>query len=167
MGFSPPIPSHSPDLAGQRAGCCLVVKEWSERSIIADSQLVDDELWNHSGLQPLVHNKPLSRFIQNFHSVISDCVSGPYMCHILNYDQKANKPLHTKKVLHLGHIQLERTSQNVETAARCVLWGTTFPGSLFHVPSPRRGIFLPVLRTAKSFILPWSAEAWQHPHSVA
>lgn len=29
----------------------------------------------------------------------------------------------------------------------------TFPGSLFHVPSPTRGIFLPVLRTAKSLIL--------------
>lgn len=29
---------------------------------------------------------------------------------------------------------------------------TTFPGSLFHVPSPSRGIFRPVLRTAKSFM---------------
>lgn len=28
----------------------------------------------------------------------------------------------------------------------------TFPGSLFHVPSPRRGILRPVLRTAKSFM---------------
>lgn len=29
----------------------------------------------------------------------------------------------------------------------------TFPGSLFHVPRPTRGIFRPVLMTAKSLIL--------------
>lgn len=42
---------------------------------------------------------------------------------------------------------VERLGRKQEISA-----APTFPGSLFHVPSPRRGILRPVLRTAKSFI---------------